>query len=785
MNRRNLKRIFAAFIAAAAATTMVFAAACSDGGNNEGNGETPGITDPDNNGNNGNNGNNDNDGNNGGGNTEPDDGNDGGNTPGGGDGPAESADIFWNKTAAFATGDSDAEGGIAEIVQYNAENDKIYLVNGKTGTLDIVSMSSYNTDELATTFDESTDRIDIRQMIANNADKFPAGFEYGDVTSVALNSGLDRIALAVQHADYSENGAIVIADYEGKFVAAYEAGVQPDMVTFAGNIALSANEGEPREGYGTGATDPMGSVTAVDISAATPAAKTITFEKFDAQRAALVADNVILKKGAAPSVDLEPEYIAASGTKAYVALQEANAIATLDLESLEFTAVNGLGFKDHSVQGNGLDMRKDDKAEIKTENVYGVYMPDGLATFTAGGKTYLVTANEGDAREWGDYENTTNDLTIDGEDKVEVLINGEHDGLEEGKHYLLGARSFSVWNTEDMSLAFDSGDMIESYIAASEDYAAYFNCSNDDVELDSRSRKKGPEPEAVNVQTIDGKTYAFVALERQGGVMMFDITDLENVEIVSYANSRDYTADMTGDVAPESVAFVPAADALNEKNMLVVANENSGTIAIYSMESEAKTYEMHQTFIKAPEEAVTPADHLIIWSVYGTGGKDEAVVTNEFISIKNPTSSAVDLTGWKVRYSTLRDGGERVWKDIALEGTLEAGGTYVIIGAETDNASTYFGFADGEYDLKMDDLVIDNKQFSLQLTDGEGKVVDALGVIEKDNNELGEGTLVADINKHSVVVRVNDGDSDNNAADFAVVDLEDIQNPADYKPLNK
>ena len=778
MNRRNLKRIFAAFIAAAAATTMVFAAACSNDGNNEGNGETPGITDPDNN------GNNDNDGNNGG-NTDPDGGNEGGNTPGGDD-PTESADIFWNKTAAFATGDSDADGGIAEIVQYNAENDKIYLVNGKTGTLDIVSVSNYNdTDELATTFDESADRIDIRQMIADNSSQFPAGFEYGDVTSVALNSGLDRIALAVQHADYSKNGAIVIADYEGKFVAAYEAGVQPDMVTFAGNIALSANEGEPREGYGTGAIDPTGSVTAVDISAANPAAKTITFEKFDAQRAALVEDGVILKKGAAPSVDLEPEYIAASGTKAYVALQEANAIATLDLESLEFTAVNGLGFKDHSIQGNGLDMRKDDKAEIKTENVYGVYMPDGLATFTAGGKTYLVTANEGDAREWGDYENTTNDLTIDGEDKVEVLINREHDGLEEGKHYLLGARSFSVWDTEDMSLAFDSGDMIESYIAASGDYAAYFNCSNDDVELDSRSRKKGPEPEAVNVQTIGGKTYAFVALERQGGVMMFDITDLENVEIVSYANSRDYAADIAGDVAPESVAFVPAADALNKKNMLVVANEVSGTIAVYSMESEAKTYEMHQAFVKAPEATVTPADHLIIWSVYGTGGKDEAVVTNEFISIKNPTSAAVDLTGWKVRYSTLRDGGERVWKDIALEGTLEAGGTYVIIGAETDNASTYFSFAEGEYDMKVDDLVIDNKQFSLQLTDGEGKVVDALGVIEKDNNELGEGTLVADINKHSVVVRVNDGDSDNNAADFAVVDLEDIQNPADYKPLNK
>ena len=594
----------------------------------------------------------------------------------GGEGNADqpSESIFLNKAAEYSTGYSDADGGVAEIVQYNEDNDKLYLVNGHTGSVDIVSVELYGDGELETNFNEASDRIDMRTLIGENSERFAEGFEYGDVTSVAINAERDVIALAVQHSDYAENGAIVILDYDGKFVAAYEAGVQPDMVTFAGDIALSANEGEPREGYGEGTTDPMGSVTAVDLSAETPVSKTITFESYDARRDELVAGKVLLKKDTAPSVDLEPEYIAVSGGYAYVALQEANAIATLDLETLTFISVKGLGFKDHSAEGNGLDLLEDGAADIQTQDVYGVYMPDGLATFTAGGNTYLVTANEGDAREWGDYADIE-EYMIGGTD-VDVLINSEFDGLEDGRHYLLGARSFSVWDVEDMSLVFDSGDMIESYIAESEEYAPYFNCSNDDVELDSRSKKKGPEPEAVNVQQIDGKIYAFVALERQGGVMMFDITDFENVSVVSYANSRDYSGDMLGDVAPESIDFISAADSLNGKNLLVVANENSGTIALYAMENEEKTYTMHSNFTEAPEEPVTPADHLIIWSVFGNGGKDDGATSNDFIAIKNPTGSDVDLTGFTVRYSAEGDG-ERVWIEIPLEGTLKAGEMFV------------------------------------------------------------------------------------------------------------
>ena len=757
MKKRQLKRIFAAFIAAASALTLCFAAACG-----ENNDETPDdggeITAPDD--------------------ETPDDG---GETPDDGETSTEKENIFWNKAAAFDTGSSSKDGGVAEIVQYNGDNGKLYLVNGKTQTIDIVQLAGYGEDELQTAFDENTDRISFNDLVAQNPSAFADGFEIGDITSVAVNTELDAVAIAVQHSDYDKNGAIIILGYDGSFKAAYEAGVQPDMVTFAGNTALSANEGEPREGYGEGATDPKGSVTAVDLSASAPESKTITFESFDAKRDELVANKVLLKKGAAPSDDLEPEYIAASGSHAYVALQEANAIATLDLETLEFESITGLGFKDHGKEGNGLDMRKDGKGEVKTENVFGVYMPDGMAAYTADGKTYLVTANEGDAREWGDFENVGK-FEIDGEEKIEALLSGETDGLEEDKRYLLGARSFSVWDAEDMSLVFDSGDMIERHIAESEQYKAYFNCSNDDTELDSRSRKKGPEPEAVSVQTIGGKTYAFVALERQGGVMMFDITDLDDVQLRSYANSRDYSGDMNGDVAPESVTLVPAASSPNGKDLLVAANENSGTIAVYAMENEQKSYEMHQTFTEATEES---ADHLLIWSVYGSGGKNEADVTHDFISIKNPTDEAVDLTGRKVRYSTMRDaeaGAERAWREIALSGTLEAGGTYVIIGAETDNVSPAISFAEGEYDLKIDDLIIDNKQFSIQLTAADGTVTDMLGVTDGAGGELYEGAPVDGINKHTVVIRKSDADTDNNASDFVLVEIDGIDNPGDYKP---
>ena len=175
------------------------------------------------------------------------------------------------------------------------------------------------------------------------------------------------------------------------------------MITFSpdGRYVLTANEGEPREGYDS-AVDPKGSVTVVDLSADAPSAKNVTFDAWDAKRAELIKANVLLKAGLNPSADFEPEYIAVSSdsSKAYVALQEANAIAVLDLESGAFTGIHSLGFKDHRVAGNEIDAVKDKEINLKWENLMGVYMPDGISIYETGGKTYLLTANEGDASEW-------------------------------------------------------------------------------------------------------------------------------------------------------------------------------------------------------------------------------------------------------------------------------------------------------------------------------------------------------------------------------------------------
>lgn len=193
-------------------------------------------------------------------------------------------------------------------------------------------------------------------------------------------------------------------------------------------------------------------MTIVDLKAETPTPNTVTFEAWDSQREALVADNVLLKSGLNPSTDFEPEYITvnAAGTTAYVALQEANSIAVLDLASGQFTGIHSLGFKDHSQPGNELDTNKEDQqANLQTENFLGVYMPDGITLYEADGKTYLLTANEGDASEWEEYANITTVVTgtveNDGETtdvEVEVLDKTKLDGLPavaEDTNFLLAA----------------------------------------------------------------------------------------------------------------------------------------------------------------------------------------------------------------------------------------------------------------------------------------------------------------------------------------------------------
>ena len=481
--------------------------------------------------------------------------------------------------SSYSTGYADPEGGVAEIVKFNKENNCMYLVSGKTQTLDIVKVNAHGSTELVK-------KVDIAALGTAN------GFSAGDITSVDVNTGRDLVAIAVQNADYTDNGVIVTLDYEGNFVAKYEAGVQPDMVTFSpnGNCILSANEGEPREGYE--ATDPMGSVTVVDLNSKT--VQTITFETFDSSRAQLVENGVLLKSGAAPSVDLEPEFIAVSSDSktAYVTLQENNAVAALDLTSGTWKYVKGLGFKDHSAEGNALDLDQDGKIDIRNEAVYGVYMPDGISVVTIGGKDYLITANEGDAREWGDYENIDSDKLVlsDGEKagkKIEYLDTSKTDGLESGKTYILGGRSFSIWNADTLKQVFDSGDDFEVITAA--EFPEHFNSGHDEAGLDKRSHKKGVEPESVSVLETNGKIYAIVGLERMGGIMVYDISDPDKAVYADYLNVRGFSETVTdldclGDLGPEGICTISAEDSPTGNAMILVANEISGTVTVAQIE---------------------------------------------------------------------------------------------------------------------------------------------------------------------------------------------------------
>ena len=158
--------------------------------------------------------------------------------------------------------------------------------------------------------------------------------------------------------------------------------------------------------------------------------------------------------------------------------------------------------------------------------------------------------------------------------------------------YSFGARSFSIWDSRSGALVFDSGADFETVTA--QRLTEGFNASNDDNTGDDRSDDKGPEPEALEIARIDGKFYAFVGLERVGGIMVYDISNPESAEFVQYINTRDFSQDIdslveggnfsaVGDLGPESIRFVPAEQSPNGEALLIVGNEVSGTTALFAV----------------------------------------------------------------------------------------------------------------------------------------------------------------------------------------------------------
>ncbi|BDH60747.1 hypothetical protein MTP04_08770 [Lysinibacillus sp. PLM2] len=492
--------------------------------------------------------------------------------------------------ARYNSGIVNADGGTTEIIAYNKHNNSVYLVNGESKKVEAVSLDYNETNAMNL---KPFFSVDVAELIAT----VDADFVYGGLPSIAVHPNENVIVAAVQANDYTKEGYAVFLTGEGELISIVKTGVQPDNITFSpdGSKVLTANEGEPRDGYGEGIIDPQGTISVIDVTDGFTnlTAENVTFEAFDTaeKRAELIENQVILKKGSNPSVDLEPEYIVVSedSKQAYVALQENNAIAKIDLTTNEAVSVEGLGFKDFSAEGNELDLRKDKVAKLQNENYFGIYMPDGIATYSANGKNYIVTANEGDGREWGEEDTEAfhlneNEVEVDGNEIV-LFDTAEYEGFEEGKEYIFGGRSFSIIDADTLEVVYDSGSDFERITA--ELYPEFFNSSNDEVKLDDRSGKKGPEPEDVKIGKIGDQVFAFIGLERIGGIAMYNITDPTSVEFVDYINTRDFSEDIKGDVSPEGLAFVGG-----EKPMLLVGHEVSGTVTVFDLlKSEAPVEE--------------------------------------------------------------------------------------------------------------------------------------------------------------------------------------------------
>ncbi|OTG68854.1 alkaline phosphatase [Acinetobacter sp. ANC 4470] len=549
----------------------------------------------------------------------------------------------------------------AEIPAFDAASKRLFVVNAKKGMVDVLDMT------------QPEKPVHIGELSARTY------LAESDVNSVAVHQGI--VALAVQAKNKTDNG--IVAFFNAKdlsFISQVEVGALPDMLVFTPDSkkVLVANEGEPSAGY---AVDPQGSISIIDVSnIQRPLVKTAGFSAWNSQKQSLLEAGVrifgpdarqyanITTQGIPTTTvaqDLEPEYITIStdGKTAWATLQENNAIAKIDLMKDEVVDIFPIGYKDHGLAENAFDA-SDKNLGINIQawsGVFGMYMPDTIAQYQVNGQTYLVTANEGDAREWlvdadqyfkgddlnagyaeeirvkhlfnskgfrnnGDYaahlrqiapnvkgakldpsvfchavsdvNSCLNSLMSDSQlgrltmswtqgykkDALTGLPLLDEKGLMTyDKLYAYGGRSFSIIDPFSKKIVWDSGKEFEAKVA--EMMPQYFNSNHEEAKFDDRSDNKGPEPEGVALGKIGNKTFAFIGLERQSGIMVYDISQPKKGQFVQYFNDRKMTElpNKQGDLGPEGLIFIAAKDSPNGQPLLVVGNEVSGSTAIYQV----------------------------------------------------------------------------------------------------------------------------------------------------------------------------------------------------------
>ena len=525
-----------------------------------------------------------------------------------------------------------ALGSTTEIVVHDAKSQRLFMTSAVQKRMDIADFSDPKNITLIKSIDMTP---------------------YGGITSIAVKN--DVVAVASPNVNEQLDGQVVFFSTNGDYISKVTVGALPDMITFTpdGKKVLTANEGQPNLDY---SVDPEGSISVIDISGGAAnltqaQVKTIDFKSWNAGEADLKAKGV--RKLYAPSTmaqDFEPEFItvAADNIKAWVTLQENNAIAELDLSNNTVSAIWAMGTKNMNANGNGFDA-SDVSGSVLIANwpVQSFYIPDGVANYTVNNKTYLITANEGDEKEYTplNERTTVSAVTLDATKfpqgdmlkETHALgrfrisnIQGDTDG--DGDYdalYSLGSRSFSIWDPTNKSLVWDAGDQLEWITSKHPAVGRIFNADNEGIALKGRSRAKGPEPEGVTVAEINGRSFAFVALERTGGVMVYDVTNPTAPVFEDYQNTRSNTA-LTGDLGPEGIQYISNANSPTGKPYVVVANELSGTITVFEV--------INNTLVSATETINT--DQNIV--AYPNPATDRVFVKNvDFMTITNMLGKVV------------------------------------------------------------------------------------------------------------------------------------------------
>ena len=543
----------------------------------------------------------------------------------------------------------------AEIVQFHKNSNAAFAINGAANQIEVINLANLSTTEVGDPVaDESLSSSAFTfplSVLVKNTSGVENTILLGAVNSIAIKD--DLLAIAIEGEVKQAPGAILFYSLnalgEGTFIKAVEAGALPDMVTFTpdGNKVLVANEGEPNADY---SNDPEGSISVIAVVDMVPADVAVSInlssdivfsddnlspEDYDTDEKRLTILTKAGVKFAGPigntvAKDLEPEYIttASNSEIAYVSLQENNAIGIINLKDLTIE-VKALGYKDWGKYQ--LDFtNKDQVPEFKSiQGLYGMYQPDTIASYSWNGSTFIVSANEGDARDYDGYSeevrvkdiidpdelNQTLSTALQsqydetggsdylGRLKVTTALGDKDQDGEFEKLFSYGARSFSIWD-KNVNLVFDSGDdfgKISSAILGNN-----FNAAHTENKGDNRSDDKGGEPEAIDVGEIAGRTYAFISQERAGDLFVYDITNPFNTAFVTHYNNRDFTVDyemdddladpcdsnegmdctkvnMAGDLGPESIKFISAADSPTNTPLLVIGNEVSGTVTVYQV----------------------------------------------------------------------------------------------------------------------------------------------------------------------------------------------------------